>query len=1098
MNSGSLVRRLALVPLSLILLVASYARAQAIASAQITGNVIDATGAAVPGAKVTATETDTNLVRATLSGADGGFLLTALPVGPYKLKVEAGGFATYIQTGIKLQVNESPAFNIALKLGTVTEQVVVNADAAMIEPNSSSVAQVIDSARISDLPLNGRTPTQLVLLAGAASDIGPRSSDLTGSKNYFNATSISVAGGQANGTNYLLDGGENVDTFSNVNLPLPFPDALQEFSVETNSLSARYGMHPGAVVNAVTKSGTNSYHGNLFYFIRNDAVNARDYFATSKGSLKRNQFGGTLGAPILRDKLFGFVGYQKSIFRQNIPSTQSFVLTQAMLNGDFSAYASTLSYQIKDPNTGSPFPGNQISPSRFNPQSLNLLKHIPISTDTIPTEYGSIIYALPAPQSEDEILGRVDFTANARHNLFARYFAGNYSSPGPYSDSNILLTRQRGVADHSTSAVIGDTYTINPKTVNSAHVGFTRLEVIRGPSPSDINLNAIGVNVSYQPINYMSVNVSNHFNVGCGTCATATLTQNNLQLADDMDIVLNRHHLSVGGEGLNYRDVITFGNLAAGNFQFSNKQYSQDSLVDFMLGLPASFTQGNIQRFDGRQNYFGVYAHDVYQMSRKLTIQAGVRWEPNLWGRENANRMQHFDRAAFDAGTVSTVFPNAPAGLLFPGDPGMPSTLSKNHAWKFQPRVGVSWDPTGTGRQVIRAGYGLFYDVLSLGYWEDHTADAPWGNTITLTRPAGGFSNPYAGYPGGSPFPQPQPLPKTAAFPSQGVYISYPLDMKQMYTNQWNLTYQLQLLKNWIFSASYVGNATVHVLSGENINGSVYVPGTCGGAQCSTPANTNQRRVLYLKNPTLGSAYSDVFQADDGGVSHYHGLLLKAEHRFASHYAALANYTYSHCISDADFESDFGFAQTQDPNNLKGERGNCNFDVRQSFNVSLVGESPHFKNRAMDYAGGGWKLSPILVLRSGTWFASSSGVDNSLTAIGNDRPNQMGNPYLRNINNAQSAHWLTRSAFVQNSTGTFGDARIGSLLGPSSVNLDMALSKAFKVKEAQRFDIRFEAFNVANHTNFNNPNATLTSSNFGNIQGSAHARVLQLAAKYSF
>jgi hypothetical protein len=1013
--------------------------------------------------------------------------------------VEAKGFSTDVQKGITLQVGESPKINIALNMGQVTEEVVVTSNAAMVQTDTASVTQVIDQARMVELPLNGRVPTQLIMLSGAANDVGPANghSDLTGSKSYFTADSISVAGGQANGTNYLLDGGENMDTFSNVNLPLPFPDALQEFSVETSALSARYGMHAGAVVNAVTKSSTNQFHGDLFEYVRNGDANAIDYFATKQDSLKRNQFGGTLGAPIIKNKLFGFFGYQKTVIRTAPPSSYSYVPTQAALNGDFSqlesagCQSSGVARTILDPTTGKAFQGSQIPTARFNQQALNFLKYVPVATDPC----GKITYAFPEPQSEQQIFGRVDSTLSSKHSLFGHIFLANYSSPGPFSDTNILLTQLRGVIDHSVSAIVGDTYTISPTIVNSAHAGYTRLAVVRGPSPNGIDFSKIGVNVPYEPVsNFLYLTVNGHFTAGCGSCAPADLTQNNTQLSDDLDIVRGRHHISAGGEWVNYWSKITFTTLGAGVFSF-NGQSTNDALGDFMLGLPQSFVQGNLHEMDGRQNYYGAYAHDVYQVNKRLTAQLGVRWEPNLWGHEAANRMQHFNQAAFTAGTISSVYTNAPAGLQFPGDPGMPSGFSTNSPWKFEPRAGVAWDTTGSGRQIIRAGYGLFYDLMGLGYWEDATGNAPWGSTVTLDSPSGGFTNPYAGYPGGSPFPSPQPPPHNVSYPSSGTYYTYPHAAHQEYTNVWNLSYEVQPFKNWLFSAGYLGNTTVHVWSGENKNAGVYIPGTCNGAPCSTEANVNQRRVLYLQNPVAGSFYADIFQADDGGVSRYQALLLKGQHRFAQNYTILANYTYSHCISDADSSGDLGGAQTQNPNSLKGEHGNCGFDIRQSFNLSFVGVSPRLKNRLADDLVGTWTLSPILTMRSGTWFSPLTGTDNSLTTIGLDRPNVVGNPYVRNLKTHQ---WLTPSGFVPNPIGTFGNAGSDSLEGPKDVNLDAALSREFIVRERMKFDLRFEAFNLANHPNFSNPDNTLSDSTFGVIQSDAGPRILQFAGRFQF
>jgi len=1089
---------LAAATLFLTVMSAKPAGAQAVANALISGVVTDPSGATISDAKIIATQSDTNAVRTVQSGSDGTFILPGLAIGPYKLQVEATGFTTYVQTGIVLQVGESPKFNIALKLGEVATQVVVTSDAAMVQTDTASVSQVIDQARMVEMPLNGRQPTQLILLSGAANDIGPANgmSDLTGSKNYFSADAISVAGGQANGTLYLLDGGENMDSLQNVNLALPFPDALQEFSVETSALSARYGMHPGAVVNAVTKSGTNDFHGTLFEFVRYGGVNAIDYFATKQDSLKRNQFGGTLGAPILRNKLFGFFGYQKTIIRTAPPSTFSFVPTAPALSGDFSqlegaaCQSSGVARTLIDPDTGLPFPGNQVPTTRFNQQALNLLAHIPAATDPC----GKIFYSLPEPQSEQQIVGRVDANLNSKNSLFGHIFKADYYSPGPFSSSNILLTQLRGVIDHDISAVIGETYTVNPNIVNAVHVGYTRLTIARGPSPDAIGLASIGVNV-YQPAsNYMRVGVGGHFTVGCGTCAPVQIFQNNYQLADDMDITIGRHHLSVGGEWI-YHWQKSFGlTNGEGIFNFSG-QFTNDSLVDFMLGLPNNFQQGNKQAFDGRQNYFGAYVHDVVRLNRKLTAQLGVRWEPTLWGHEIFNKENHFSQTAFTAGTASNVFINAPAGLQYPGDPGVPHSFSKNQYWKFEPRAGIAWDPQGNGRQVIRAGYGLFYDLFALGYWNDQTGDAPWGSLISLASPAGGFTNPYAGFPGGNPFPSPQPPPSDTSFPTHGTYITFPLDGKQTYTHQWNLTYEAQPFKDWVFSAGYLGNITVHVWSGRDINAGVYIPGTCGADPCSTTSNTDQRRVLFLQNPVTGAAYSDIFQADDGGVSRYQALLLKAQHRFSHNFTVLANYTYSHCISDVDFIGDIGGAQTQDPNNLKGEHGNCGFDIRHQLSISAVLESPRLKNRLADRLVGVWKLAPIITARSGTWFTPFTGVDNSLTSIGLDRPNLVGDPYVRNLKTLQ---WITPSAYVPNPIGTFGNAGNDSLEGPGAVNVDVALSREFIVRERMRFELRFEAFNLANHPNFSNPDNFLSDSTFGQIQSDAGPRILQFAARFQF
>jgi hypothetical protein len=1072
---------------------------QAVANAQLSGSVVDSTGAAVPGAKVTATQNATGQVRTTFSGTDGAYTLPNLPVGPYQIEVQAKGFTTYLQTGIHLEVSNDLTLNVTLSVGEVKQQVAVVANATMVETQSTAVSQVVDQRNVVDLPLNGRQATQLVMLSGGANDIGPANgmSDLTGSKNYFSADAISVAGGQANGTNYLLDGGEHMDTFSNVNLPFPFPDAIQEFSVQTSSLSAQYGLHAGAVVNVVTKSGTNQFHGDAFEFVRNGYFDARDFFAATTDTLKRNQFGGTIGAPIRKDKIFGFFGYQGTIIRTAPPSSIAHVPTQAVLGGDFSqlesaaCQSSGTARTIIDPTTGNPFPNNIIPASRLNQQALKLASYLPVSSNPC----GEVTYAIPEPQKESQYIGRVDWNQSARHNLFGRYFFADYKSPASF-DNDLLLTTQRGVLDRSQSVTIGDTYSINPTTVNSLHATWTRLAITRGPASDFISLTDIGVNMYSAAPNYLDVAVNGYFGGGCGTCAPSVFDQDSYQAAEDLDMVRGRHHISLGVDYVHYQFNQRNYVIANGSMTF-NGQSSGDALADFMLGLPSLFEQGNVQPFDGRQNYFGAYVHDNIRLSKRLSVQLGLRWEPYLPEREKFNRMQHFDAAAFAAGTQTDQYVNAPPGLFFPGDPGIPSASAYPRYGIFEPRVGLAWDPTGSGRQTIRAGYGLFYDTMETAYQEDQTGDAPWASTIDLPSPAGGLTNPFLGYPGGNPFPSPSPPSKNQFFPPEGQYYNYPLHAHPTSVNQWNVSYERQLGNNWLVSGTYIGNKSSHIWTGEDVDPGVYIPGTCGGSPCSTTSNTNQRRVLYLQNPVAGSLISDIYQADDGANAEYQGLLLKAEHRFSNHYSILGNYTWAHCISEADAEGDLGGPQTQNPYNRNGERGNCGFDLRGTFNLTFVIQSPHLANAWANRLLGNWQLAPIFSIHTGQWFSVFTGVDNSLTGVNLDRPNVVGNPYVRNTSTLQ---WLNPSAFVPNALGTFGDVGSDSLLGPAFFNIDAAVSKRFNVRETQQLELRFEFFNITNHVNFNVPNldSNIQDPTFGQLLGDVAPRILQFAVKYTF
>src|SRR6266849_64165 len=394
----------------LLVVLAAPARAQAVAVAEVSGTITDASGGALPNAQVMMTETGKQLSRSTITDATGHYILTNLPVGPYILEVKASGFKDYLQSGIVLRVNNNIEMNVTMQVGSVSERLEVNATTSMVETKENSISSVIDQQRINELPLNGRQATQLILSLGAASygDAGD-----TGSKTFFSSTRISVAGGQSNGTAYLLDGGDNTDAMSNVNLPFPFPDAIQEFSVETSAVSPRFGIHPGATVNVVTKSGSNQFHGNLFEFLRNGDVNARNFFASNHDSLKRNQFGGTLGGKVISDKLFFFGGWQSTRNRSTPPQLTTHIPTAAALTGDFSGLASGSCQSsgkpltLFNPNGGAPFAGNMIPAALLNPITVKIAQtYLPISSAD---QCGKVNYAIPSTGDEDQFIGRADF-----------------------------------------------------------------------------------------------------------------------------------------------------------------------------------------------------------------------------------------------------------------------------------------------------------------------------------------------------------------------------------------------------------------------------------------------------------------------------------------------------------------------------------------------------------------------------------------------------------------------------------------------------------------------------------------------------------------
>ncbi|HEV3202313.1 MAG TPA: carboxypeptidase regulatory-like domain-containing protein [Bryobacteraceae bacterium] len=1097
--------------------------AQTTAVASVDGIVSDSTGKVIVNTPVTMTETDKGLVRTTITNLDGRYTFPSLPVGPYRLEVKSPGFKDYIQSGLVLQVGNNIQINITMQVGSLTERVEVMASTNLVETKENSISVVIDAQRINELPLNGRQATQLIMSLGAAAygDSGD-----TGSKTFYSSTRISVAGGQSNGTAYLLDGGDNTDAMSNVNLPFPFPDALQEFSVETSAVSSRFGIHPGATVNVVTKSGANAFHGDLFEYLRNYHANARNFFATSRDSLKRNQFGGTAGGRIIRDRLFFFGGFQGTRNRSNPPSSTTFIPTAAMLTGDFSAIAgptctSTANgKQLVNPlASNAAFPGNQIPVSMLNPVAVKVAtSYLPISAAD---QCGKVTYGIPVTGDEEQFIGRVDFAQNAKHTLFGRYFVDDFKNPPTYDGKNLLTTTQAGNLERAQSATIGDNYTFGPTTLNSFHATFNRRRDNRGPTDLPINPTLLGVNMYSAVPNFLLFSVTGGFSTFCGTCAPGHFNVTSYQVADDVDVIRGRHQMAFGFNLVRVQNNTISGFQENGNFTF-NASRTGLGLADFMLGLPNDFSQTNATPDDLRQWIMSVYAQDTFQISPRFTLNFGVRWEPTFSDPDKYGRGTSFSRAGFDAGQRSTVYPNAPAGLFFKGDPGIPDAMWNGHLANFAPRLGLVWNPHGDGRDTLRIGGGILYDVTETWFNERETTNAPIGTNIDTPNPVGGLSNPWQSYPGGNPFPQ----NGKAFFPTAGVYVNMPIDPKATYVANWNVTYQRQLPGGWMVSASYLGNKTTHLWSGNGeINPAVYIPGNCVAGQygltapglCSTTSNANFRRVLYLANPTLGAGYASVNTSDDGAVAHYNGVLVSLQHRFGHNYTFNANYTDSYCISDTDFGAALATPANSQPFNRHADWGPCVFDTRHNFNLSLVATSAlKGGNQWMNRLLSDWQVAPLLHASSGQPLNIIVGKDNSLNLLNNDRPNQTLADYsatnkICNNGTTPCVQFVNTAAFTPNAPATFGNLGHNALRGPHTVNFDFALSRIFKVTERFKIQARADTFNLFNHTNFVgaiSPAGTVTgyttfsnnmsASTFGRVQAAFDPRIMQFALKLYF
>ncbi len=1079
---------------------------------QIAGTVRDASGLAVPGAEVTATQTDTSLVRTAVTSADGAYVLPSLPIGPYRLEIRKTGFSTYVQNGVVLQVDTAPAIDATLKVGAVTEQIQVEAAAAMVETHSTAVGQVVNQQQVVDLPLNGREITQLITLAGNAQTVqsaygaSPASGNLISSKNYPNEALVSVAGGALNGLTYLMDGGSHNDPFNNLNLPLPFPDAVQEFKVETSALPAQYGQHSAGAVNVVTKSGTNGFHGDAFEFVRNGDFNARDYFAPVRDALKRNQYGGTIGGPIRKNKLFFFVGYQDTIIHSQPASTPATIPTQSMLAGNFVPYESQC-FGSTTKILSAPFVNNVLPTSLISQQALNMAKFFP----TGPEPCGLTTYTIVANQNEHIGIAKIDYQLSSRQSIFGRYFVAHSLIPSSFTGTELSVLNA-GTDDEVNSLVLGHTFIVGANMLNTFRATLNRDGITKFQVPI-LTAPGIGVAPYYQPLaNYSNINITGDFNSAGGFATPGLIATTTYQFSDDYNWVKGNHQIQFGATYIRPGQNSTFCVYCDGLYTFSG-QLTGNAMSDFISGSLDSFTDANISHDNERWNNIGLYAQDSWKFNSRLTINYGLRWEPYLAGSIQNGWVTHYSQADFNANVHSTVYPNAPVGLLFPGDTGFTSTGNRpnNTRWNnFAPRVGVAWDPKGDGRTVIRASFGILYDMPHTLFYYNYSSSPPWGESITIPFPVGGFANPWQGYPGGSPYPV--KLDSSFTFPAGGYYETVPLNVRNTYVEQWNVTLQKQVGTSWLFKATYLGNDTVHLWTDQELNPAVYISGNCNAGQygltkaglCSQATNTTSRRTLTLQNPTQGPLYGNLELLDDGGTAGFNSLVVSAEHRLSSHFMVLANYTWAHCISDLVTSELSGPVYTN-PANRRLDRGNCtSVDVRQNFNLSAVLQSPKFSSRALQLIAGDWQLSPILALHTGSYFTVTSGVDTALNGIGGQRPNLIGStPYCAT---QTYTCWLNLSAFGSNTPGqpgavapgTFGNLGYDNVLGPGYFDVDVALARKFRVRESQNIEIRAEAFNLQNRTNFLNPTAAVSSSNFGRILTDVSPRIMQFAVKYAF
>jgi hypothetical protein len=1128
----------------------------------ITGTVADPSGAMIAGAKVTVLQKSTSVAHAALTNASGQFNIPSLPPSTYSVTIEATGFKKYVQDVVML-ADQIRDIDVRMQVGEMTQQVTVEESSVAVNTVSPELSQVIEQSRLVDIPLNGRNAADLTLtVPGAISANANNSGALQGdTKQNPSADAISVNGARPDQIGYNLDGANNEDLMSNVNMPFPFPDALQEFSVLTNSFDVQNGSNAGAVVNVITKGGTNKFHGDLFEFVRNRAFNAKGYFADKRDPLKRNQFGGTIGGPIFRDKMFFFFGYQRTIVRSVNNSTNAIIPIPQNLTGDFTNYTvgNVNGSNPKNPLSGgasaimtqypfdySPLAQPNIVPSNLiDPVALAMAKLMPISSASA---NGTVTYGTPLKQDYAEYIGRVDQNFHNGDHLFGHVYINNYKHAPTYDGKNILTVGPGSTVD-SQNWAIGYTKLLKSTMVNSLTIDFIRSASDRGqqggPGGQVPDMKTFGTNIYQLPAAQTGIRtfgVSGDFTIGNFT--DAKFIRNTYDLRDVFNWTKGKHDISFGYDLEIDQSNINNTDLENGSFSF-NTDVTHIAMANFLLGFQNSFSQTSGDFSDSRENPMGVFGSDKWKVSPNLTLSFGARWEPEQVMKEKWGRIEQFYPDAWTAGVHSSIVPGAPAGLFFIGDKyngvQMPDRGEGGDLNNIGPRVGIAWDPTGSGRMSIRAGGGLFFSSRLTGlFLNDAAISSPFSLRIDLSDnfPAatqiGHLTNPLGPNASGADYSS-----FTNGFPQRYIYKNLPKNppfvknptvfglqpgarwiTPEIYN--WNVTFERQLRGDAVFRASYVGTTGVHLRQDVNVNPAPYIAGSALGDQARRPYQPFG--VIYQERENARNGYNAMQFNFEKRASAGAGIL--------SQITLLANYTYAKAM-------DYGLAENGgitdlgtslgsgmsfgNPGQKAFETGPASYDHANRAVASFVWSLPKFaqSNAAMKTIVGGWQWTGIYSFQTGDPLTILAGVDRSQSGNNLDRADLVSGATLGSRANPTACPvgtnnvvihcqpWLNKSNFFAPAStapdGSFGNIGKGTYRGPNLWDVDTGLLKNFApIPNHENFSFQFrgEFFNLFNHPQWQDPNVTLSNGNIGTIRATvgtnADNRIIQLALKMNF
>ncbi len=1064
-----------------------------LATGYISGYAKDPSGAAVADVTVTAKMVEQQFSRTAQTNTEGFYALPTMPPGTYEISFEAAGFERQTQTGIQLSVNQNLRVDATLAIGAVETQVTVAAEAPLVDTTSSTLSGLIDDRRVVDLPLNGRNVIGLAkILPGVLNVKAPQQmNDARG------GPEMNVNGGRANMNLFTFNGGFFNNPSRNTGMNYPPPDAVQEVRVLTHNFAAEYGRNPGSQVTVVSKAGTNAFHGSAWEFLRNNSLNARNFFQPRVAALRQNQFGVAAGGPIVPDKLFVFGSYQGIRDRREAATVEALVPSAAQRNGDFTGIGTTLKDPV-DPITGQPYTsptgqpcvqGNVIAPGCISPVAKNFLQYVPESST------GTVSSLAASPRDGNMEMIRADWNVSDAHRIYGSYFRDHNTRSNPFSTGNVPGYISESFVQDTHHLVLNDTYTFSPTVINQAV--FTFMDTPSNQLQSQtIDPSALGINMpQYVPTGAVTMDVGGNFTVGSGF--TTRFYSKNYQFRDTLSWIKGSHNFKVGYEvlKLQFRQVF----IGSPSFSFTGAQ-SGDPVADFMLGA-----------FDNLSLNFGIrdtdtstWAHsfffqDEYKVTPRLTLTYGIRYEPFLPWVEKNDRIN-----TVAPGVQSSAVPDAPLGVLFPGD--TPRGLAGNDYNNFAPRIGFAYDVFGNGRTSVRGGYGVFYESIN--------ADS----LAQENPPFAGFSNIYSGRvenPYGSLGLTAPPAQTSGAFGCSqiGAYPGYdcplfPLpvggvftdrSLRTPYVQSFNLSVQHQLTPSMMLEASYAGKIGTKIEALRTYNPAAYVPSAKDG---SAPSDQNiNDRVIF--EPGILSPNGYLLGNDFR--SWYHSLQIQLNKRFSKGLTVLGSYTLAKSI-DMSSTDNLG-ATVANPFNLRDERGRSNWDRRHAFVASWLWTLPvHFDSPLANTMLGGWTLTGIHTAQSGGPLTFVMGDDVALDGTGGDQHAMLASGVTADnitINHsdrgAMVAQFFNTGAFIptdQVPRGVYGNAGRGLISGPAAVNTDFSVLKDFQIREPMRVQFRAELFNAFNQVNFGNPSTTVNSGAFGRLRSASDGRIIQFGLKF--